>query len=650
MEHIKKYQIALIAMASMTPAMAFFVMPPDAHASTYSIGLSVSGDIKLNVSPAGNGANVVSDEIVVNSTCPYGYTLSIAGPTDTTLYKDGDGASSDKISPTAGTIQNPLEITGAGNLNTWGYSTTNNSADGKFIGLSNASNILLSKNTASANGGDSHKVYYGASVSIGTPIGTYQMKDPTTTGKITYQLVPDLDCTSYTVHYDPSSYFNDTLISGTGSMDDQRIFEDAATPLMTNGFTAPEGYYFAGWNTSPYGVDYTYAEEEQVTNLASVGGLITLYAMWTDCPANRICYFPNADDVIDTMADQTISATTQTTRLWASNFQRAYNGFAGWNTKPDGSGTNYGPNQMVTFAQGTYSSTKGGLSLYANWKSSIGLMQDWEDCARLNTGAVIALQDRRDADAYAIAKLADGKCWMIENLRFHTTASGHVVDSNTNNPASRFTALPRTTDPMQTPWCAVDNATCINQALLSTIDMTASQNGINSMQASDQSTYSYGVHYNWYTATAGQGTYSTMNTNAIGDICPFGWHLPTGGSASAEFNTLDIALGGTGQAVTDDDYAVIEPAERIKPWFDYPNNFVNSGNITSGYNPDHSVSDYYQYPLDLSYWSRTASDNTSAYTFSAYETYGENDVINVFNPGSEPRKKYTGVSVRCIKD
>ena len=43
-----------------------------------------------------------------------------------------------------------------------------------------------------------------------------------------------------------------------------------------------------------------------------------------------------------------------------------------------------------------------------------------------------------------------------------------------------------------------------------------------------------GNYYNWYTATAGSGTYSTdTNVIAVQSICPKGWRLPTGGAVNA---------------------------------------------------------------------------------------------------------------------
>lgn len=84
-----------------------------------------------------------------------------------------------------------------------------------------------------------------------------------------YKVAP---VTTYTVA------FNGNGNTG-GSMSNQTITVGQATPLSTNGFTKT-GYSFAGWATSSTGA-VAYSNGQSVTNLASAGGTITLYAKWT---------------------------------------------------------------------------------------------------------------------------------------------------------------------------------------------------------------------------------------------------------------------------------------------------------------------------------------------------------------------------------
>ena len=57
-----------------------------------------------------------------------------------------------------------------------------------------------------------------------------------------------------------------------------------------------------------------------------------------------------------------------------------------------------------------------------------------------------------------------------------------------------------------------------------------------------QAQYS-GNYYNWYTATAGTGTYAMVSENAPSSVCPKGWKLPTGGEGG-QFAALTDAMVG----------------------------------------------------------------------------------------------------------
>ncbi len=93
-------------------------------------------------------------------------------------------------------------------------------------------------------------------------------------GKVKYTLVhPSTnDTSSYIVNF----YAN----GGTGTMNSQKITRGQATALTSNSFTAPTGKTFISWNTAPDGSGTSYADGEQVTNLADAGDTITLYAQW----------------------------------------------------------------------------------------------------------------------------------------------------------------------------------------------------------------------------------------------------------------------------------------------------------------------------------------------------------------------------------
>ena len=357
-------------------------------------------------------------------------------------------------------------------------------------------------------------------------------------------------------------------------------------------------------------------------------------------PATAGCinYFPNGSNVVGQMGCQ--SATNNSTRtLWASNFKRDGYGFAGWNTEFDYSGTTYGPNETITAPSDVWTN---GLSLYAVWVKSAGTLQNWSGCSSLAQGSVTALTDSRDNDTYAVAKLADGKCWMIENLRLDDSAE--LSSSNTHNPSLPITNvysenpttsdhLSPTTDPTQTAWCTTNSSACDDQSMVATNNTTLFTDNTASSYDASSNVYSYGNYYNWYSATGGHGKYGSnygSSYTAPGDICPAGWHLPTGKDATGEFGLLDIALGGTGAGSSSS--TTPTGADMSKAWRTYPNNFVCSGSVGGA-----SVSARNSGGL---YWSSSGYGSGGAYNlyFISSRVY----------PGTNTNGKYDGRMVRCL--
>ena len=367
--------------------------------------------------------------------------------------------------------------------------------------------------------------------------------------------------------------------------------------------------------------------------------------------------------------------------LYAPNYKKDGYGFVGWSPSPTatvgGSAPIYGPNETIAApSYETYKSAPRRVTLYAIWmaKDATNTMQTFNSSNRCNSmpqatynngtitvpsGSIIALEDERDGNVYTIAKLADGNCWMTENLRLDNTAT--ITTANTNNPLNDGTnvilkndyannlisnKLSATSD----TWCGNSDAACEDQTILNTNNTnlggknasgadlistpgypinsdTSGQNG------STFSWYSYGNYYNWYSATAGNGTYSKSSGNVDGDLCPTGWHLPYGGSGtsgtniggtSGGFSYLDKQMDGTGSTQS--------TSVASNKWRMFPNNFIYSGfwNGSSASNRG-----YYGY-----YWSSLAYNNYGAY----YLNFRSSSV----DPGEYSHNKYNGFTVRCV--
>ena len=376
-------------------------------------------------------------------------------------------------------------------------------------------------------------------------------------------------------------------------------------------------------------------------------------------PATAGCinYFANGSNVVGEMGCQ--SATNNSSRsLWASNFSRTGYGFAGWNTEFDYSGNYYGPNETITAPSDVQTN---GLSLYAVWVKSTGTIQNWTGCSGLASGAVTALTDSRDNNTYAVAKLADGKCWMIENLRLSDKdSSNNDIDldtTDTHNPSLPLTNiydatnpttsshLSPTTDPTQTAWCQNSNSACIDKSMLVTNNTTLFTSNTASGYSASSNVYSYGNYYNWYSATAGHGKYGSSYGNgyhASGDICPSGWRLPKGANktneSTNEFWSLIVTELNNGVNPANYDsstypyYTGTEATPVSNVLRSYPNNFVYSGYVSGSSVNDRNSSG--------NYWSASGNSSNGAYYMTFYSTY--------VYPGTSNNVKYYGRMVRCI--
>ncbi len=151
-----------------------------------------------------------------------------------------------------------------------------------------------------------------------------------------------------------------------------------------------------------------------------------------------------------------------------------------------------------------------------------------------NNDAIRTVTDNRGGTTrtYRIAKLADNKCWMLDNLKLGSTTGTTTLTSADSNVSSNF-ILPQ----VQTGGSvSYDNPTVSGPVPGDT------GNGATN----------YGYLYNWSAATAGETQASITSGNAAHSICAKGWRLPVGGdynSGVGDFADLDRAFGGTGMSV-----------------------------------------------------------------------------------------------------
>ncbi len=415
-----------------------------------------------------------------------------------------------------------------------------------------------------------------------------------------------------------------------------------------------------------------------VSILIVIAGLIGIKNFsFADEPVDSytLKYDGNGSDVVGSMAGlekYNVSAGDDV-YFDAPNYSRQGYGFAGWSfdssATVDNGATIYGPRVIITAPEQYQSEVK----IYAVWVPVSGTLQNFtaRQCnsmtaatynsatQTMQAGSVIALEDTRDGNVYTVARLADGKCWTIENLRLDLTNTNLEINAeNTNNPADGF--MSKVAEKLQTgeTWaqCNARTAECYNQISFSSDNinrsLTASPKWLDSVgqigENPHYSWWSYGAIYNYYTATAGNADFSTGAGNVAGDLCPSGWHMPTGGE-TGDYAEMSVSLGG--------EVSLMEYEETVGSAIpgtlvsnnlrQYPNNF-----IFSGYYRNAEINRRSTYGK---YWSSTVLNQYAAYGLGLYSK-GVNPGLftdSYHNPDGTTHtlgdyNKSLGYAIRCV--
>ena len=301
--------------------------------------------------------------------------------------------------------------------------------------------------------------------------------------------------------------------------------------------------------------------------------------------------------------------------------------FLGWctvqPTNTDGTdactgGTTYQPGSTWNIDQ---TGVGNNLHLYAMWREQRTIansltMQEVEACpSTLRIGTVHQLKDTRDNKYYKVAKLADGKCWMVENLDI----AGGTLLSNTDTDFDSSYTLPTTNGwsvsggKLRLPNSSTSGFSTNNYAYVYNSGNTT---------CGDSPCYSY---YSWDAATLGSGrNISAENVDAPYSICPKGWRLPTAfrvdEDSSSDFRILAITLGGSSSIRRYDDSTVPTGAYMSSRFEAYPYNFshlsghyVDSTWTSGGMNGRYAASTAYGSDKGLHLYSTEGVVITAAY-------------------------------------
>ena len=359
------------------------------------------------------------------------------------------------------------------------------------------------------------------------------------------------------------SYGYYAVITGTGAVINRTVASgEYATLTGTNAI-------FHGWSSTqtttgaglPSQVEYT-DESEVMSNMpGDEGESKTLYAVWQqgysiafnkDSNVSSIAVLDSDGNTVGTITSSEQSLTLYQGDTYTIKPTHTTGYTTNTITKTSGDGTLSGNNVDKKFTIGAGAAT---ISVTSKVMQPI---QNWTGCSSLAVGDTDQVYDTRDNEVYLVGKLADNKCWMLDNLRLdlgNETVLANTTSSNTNATATSLNYMKNgggtTSD--QYPTAKINNVAWESSSQdYYSIPMTVSSSGsgwnkdtVASTKYGDGSG-KIGVYYNYCAASAGSYCYGdgtsagTSEGNAGEDICPAGWRMPTG-SSGGEYQALYTA-------------------------------------------------------------------------------------------------------------
>ena len=147
----------------------------------------------------------------------------------------------------------------------------------------------------------------------------------------------------------------DTEFSGVHGDNYPLTYTTGSTTTLVN--PTKTGYTFAGWYTNSDGSGNSIAKID-----GSQAGELVLYAKWT---ANTYTIRYNGNGNTGGLTASSTHTYDTEKELTANGFIKDGYTFVGWNTKEDGTGTNYADKEVV---KNLTSNNKGTIDLYAKWE------------------------------------------------------------------------------------------------------------------------------------------------------------------------------------------------------------------------------------------------------------------------------------------
>lgn len=496
--------------------------------SSAALQLTVPPTASIELNPTSSSAVFGTANVTVNVATNNltGYTLTMSVPSTNLTHS----SLSNTVIPTLSSSTPESSFP----ANAWGYRVI----DGNYLPIL-ATNSPASWMVEEPTNGTDHTMTFAAKVDGTKPSGTY-------TNTLTFQAVANPNSPKLTIA------FNGNGADG-GTMNAFSLYPGASANLPVNTFTR-SGYYFNGWNEKANATGVGYGNEDSVTapNVINTPQTKTLYAQWVQDTGQ------GGRDI-----SRTLQAAYEEAYVYNHGaFQEGDNDKHGlYVPEKDPVTGNYTGNYFEATKASDYEGIPANDLRFAI--QDIGLLVgDQNVCERttvIGSGAYVL--DLRDFTSYHIAKLVDGKCWLLDNLALDPTlpAVQAKLIGNTNASDAAVTNFVNGGNPdsvagwtsyavsYETRWSTYD------EPRVYASEKNIIPQGSDTM-ASDalNGGWKVGVYYNYCAASigtycygygAGKDTNPSSSIDLEHDICPSNWRIPTGANGG-EYNVLTWYDGG----------------------------------------------------------------------------------------------------------
>ena len=587
------YLMSITAIASFAFGLfSLFIFPSFVPVASYAEetytvnpSLSISNQNKLAFDIYPGEFNSGSQNITVQTSNYTGYNLTIASANSVDLV---DKSNANNTIPTI-TLPEGASSVKANQFSGLGYGFSLNAADYKPV--VNGGSIK----TTDHAGEDAFTFTIGAKTESSTPSGAYAKK---------FTLTAMANDAAYVFTYDQNTTDE---VSNMPTPNPQPGIATGVMVLLPDTVPVRSRYDFLGWSANPEATTPEAGAGEYYTLDPETPNQTTLYAVWIHSEETfALAYDANSGSNPPAAEEATTRAGEHTFTVSDVEPTKTYYTFLGWATDATATTPDYHAGDEVTVTEA------GTLTLYAVWTYAENTLQGWHACNELESSNSVSLYDARDGSIYTVAKLADDNCWITNNLRLAFSELNEPISvKNTNNPTDAFLSLASDSPAASSKF---DSKT------IDTLNYYVGNIGVETIDSNGNTYDEYGIYYNWFTATAGNGTAEVTSGEVIGDICPKGWHLPSG-NTNGDFYNLNYVIN-------DRDLRNSTASANLRA---APNNFIYSGQISSTSPARRGTYGHY--------WTSTATNASSAYGLSV-----NNSSVG---PGTESNSKYYGRAIRC---